>query len=454
MRRASLLLALVVAGCGGGRPSARLDAEAQSYRAGEPGFAADAVATVRDGETGVDLALGVPPSSLVFQESGDSLVAVARWTVRVQAPGRPDRAASPVDTVSVRTNAQARDPRPVWRTVRVPVPPGVYGVAVTLEDRASERTARRELQVEVFAPSDRPDLSAIRLEAATGRGLGPVDAASVPAGLDSLRAVTQVAAAPDGAEVVLSVVRLRSDQEPAPPLVAATPARGSLLRRGVDATQIDTVGVVRQRVGPLDAARDVRAPLPALTPGVYTVRLDLVGPGGGALDTESRTVVVRRRDYPALTRLGDLAEPLVYLGGEREVEAIVQAEGAGQRAAFDRFWGERLDDRRLAAATVRAYYDRVEEANRQFSAYKEGWKTDPGMVLILFGPPRYIEATPEGERWVYAQGGAAPPFFAFEQTAGRPGGSGLFSVLTLVRDRAYAEAWERARVQWRSGIVP
>ncbi len=454
MRRASLLLALVLAGCGGSGTSARLDAGAQSYRADEPGFAADAVATVRDGETGIDLALGVPPSSLVFLGSADSLVAIARWTVSVQAPGRPARTVSPVDTVSARTNAQTRDARLVWRTVRVPVPPNFYSVAVTLEDRASERTGRRELQVEVFAPADRPDLSAIRLEGTTGRGTGPVDATSVPAGLDSLRAVTQATAAPDGAEIVLSVVRLRADQEPAPPLVAATPARGSLARRGVDATRPDTVQVVRQRVGEADAALDVRVPLPGLDPGVYTVRLDLVGPDGVALDTESRTAVVRRRDFPALTRLGDLAEPLVYLGTEREVQAIVQAEGAGKQAAFDRFWGERLDDRRLAAATVRAYYDRVEEANRQFSAYKEGWKTDPGMVLILFGPPRYIEATPDGERWVYAQGGAAPPFFDFEQTAGRPGGSGLFSVLTLVRDRAYAEAWQRARVQWRSGIVP
>ena len=454
MRRASLLLALVVAACGGSRPPARVDATAQSYRAGEPGFAADAVATVRDGETGIDIALGVPPSSLDFRATGDSLAAIARWTVTVEAPGQPARTLSPVDTLGATATRQTLSPQPVWRTVRVPAPPGFYRVGVTLEDRASERTAQRELRVEVLSPTERAGLGAIRLRRRTDRGPEPVDAVSVPAGLDSLRAVVQATAVPAGAETALSVVRLRSDQAPAPPPTSFTPVPGTLPRRGVDPSQTDTVQAVRQPVERPAAVLDVEARLSPLAPGVYAVRLDLLGPDGVPLDTEDRVIVVRRRDYPALTRLGDLVEPLAYLGSEREVRAIAEAEGAAQRAAFDRFWGERLDDRRLAAATVRAYYDRVEEANRQFATYKEGWKTDPGLVFILFGPPRYIEATPDGERWVYGQGGAAPPYFSFERTAGRAGESGLFSVLTLVRDRAYNDAWQRARSQWRSGVVP
>ena len=452
MRLASLAV-LVLAGCGGSRPAAPLDATAQSYRAGEPRFAVEAAGTLRGGETGIDLALGVAPISLVFRPGADSLVAVGRWTVTVESPGQPARTLGPVDTLRAASPAQARRFAPVWRSLRVPVPPGRYRVSVTLEDRASEQTGEQETLVEVFGPSPRAGLGTVWLEGRQNQDTVPIDPASVPAGADSLRALVQATAVPDQAALRLSVVRLRSDAGAASPPTAFTPAPGTLARRGVDPAQADTVATRRLAVPP-GVEHDARMPLPSLAPGVYAIRLDLEDADGAVLDTADRVIVVRRRDYPALTRLGDLVEPLAYLGDAREVATIAQATGAAQQAAFDRFWGERMDDRRLASATVRAFYDRVEEANQQFATYKAGWKTDPGLVFILFGPPRYIEATRDGERWVYGQGGSAPSFFAFERTAGRAGETGLFPVLTLVRDRAYADAWQRARTQWRSGIVP
>ena len=468
MRRASLgapaltacALAVVAAtaasGCLARAPrGAPLDAAAQSYRAGEPAFVLEAVGTVRAGETGVDVYLGVPRASLVFRQSGDSLEAVARWTVTLEPSAGPAlrQTRSPIDTVREASAGAVRQPGPVWRRLRLAAPPGRYRVVATLEDRTSEQTAERAATVEVFAPDARPALGTLRLEAADGAT--PVDAAAVPAGADSLRAVVQATAVPDGAATVLTVVRLRSDREPAPPPTDFTPAPGTLARRGVDPGQADTVQAVRQTVLAPDEALDVQAPLPPLAPGVYAVRLDLEAPDGTPLDTADRVVVVRRRDYPALTRLGDLVEPLVYLGRRQELARIAEAGSpSARRRAFDRFWGERMDDRRLAAATVRAFYERVEEANRLFATYKDGWKTDPGMIYVLFGPPRYVEATPDGERWSYGGGGAAPPVVEFERTAGRAGETGLFRVLTLVRDRGYSEAWERARRQWRSGVVP
>lgn len=40
------------------------------------------------------------------------------------------------------------------------------------------------------------------------------------------------------------------------------------------------------------------------------------------------------------------------------------------------------------------YYSRVAYANRQFSHYTDGWKTDMGMVHIIFGAPSNIERHP------------------------------------------------------------
>jgi hypothetical protein len=40
------------------------------------------------------------------------------------------------------------------------------------------------------------------------------------------------------------------------------------------------------------------------------------------------------------------------------------------------------------------YYARVEYANKHFSHFMEGWRTDMGMVYIMFGPPSNVERHP------------------------------------------------------------
>jgi len=447
----------VLGGCAGSGPATpRLDAGAAAYRAGEPVFVLDAVASVRDDVPGLDVYLGVPPASLVFRQTADSLTAIASWTVTVEQEGGAPRSVSPRDTVRVGEAEAARSAAPVWRVERFDVPPGEYVVRAVLEDLTSDRTAERRLVLRVPMPSGAPALGGLRLEAERGEGaVDPVDASSVPAGLDSLRAVVQATGVPDGATTELSVVRVAADDEPARRIDGFTPSPGSLPARGVDLSDVDTVQVVRQTILNPSEALDVEAPLPVLGPGVYRARVRLVSPGGRALDEAERLFVVRRRDYPLVTRLGDLVGPLVYVATPGELDPLVEAEDPeALRRAFDRFWGEEMDDRRLASATVRAFYERVEEANRLFATYKDGWKTDPGMLYVLLGAPRYVEATPNGERWSYAIGGGQPSVFVFERTAGRLYESAPFRVLTLERSRVYHDLLRRLQRQWRSGVVP
>lgn len=450
-------MALLIGGCGGAVPPvARIDANAAAYRAGEPVFVLDAVASVRDDAPGVDVRLGLPPSSLVFRPSGEGLLAVAEWVVTVEQEGGGPRALSSRDSVRVEAAEAARSVTPAWRAERFDVSPGRYVVRAVLEDLASGRTAERQVQVVVVAPSAAPALGGLRLEGeAPSGGIAPVDVSAVPARLDSLRVVAQATGLPDEAVTVLTVLRLTADDAPARRMDDFIPLEGSLAARGVDASRVDTVQAVRQVVlNPADAV-DVEAPVPPLDPGVYRAEIRLLDPDGETLDASERLFVVRRRDYPQVTRLGDLIGPLAYLARPGDLDAITEAETpAAQRRAFDRFWGERLDDRRLATATVRAYYERVEEANRLFATYKEGWKTDQGMLYVLLGPPGFVETTPTGERWSYALGGAGPSLFVFERTAGRPFENAPFSVLTFQRSRAYADLLRHVQRQWRSGVVP
>ena len=450
-------VALMGVGCSGSvPPEARIDANAAAYRAGEPVFVLDAVASVRDDVPGVDVRLGLPPSSLVFRPAEDGLVAAAEWVVTVEQEGGAPRTRSVRDSLRVGAGEAARSVTPAWRAERFDVPPGRYLVRAVLEDLGSGRTAERQLQVVVAVPSEAPALGGLRLEGEQPSGeVAPVDVSAVPARLDSLRAVAQATGLPDEAVTVLTVLRLTADDAPARPMDDFVPLEGSLAARGVDASRVDTVQTVRQTLlNPADAV-DVEAPVPPLDPGVYRAEIRVEAPGGERLDASERLFVVRRRDYPQVTRLGDLIGPLEYIARPGELDAITEADSpAAQRRAFDRFWGERLDDRRIAAAAVRAYYERVEEANRLFATYKEGWKTDQGMLYVLLGPPGFVEATPTGERWSYALGGAGPSLFVFERTAGRPFENASFSVLTFQRSRAYADLLRHVQRQWRSGVVP
>jgi GWxTD domain-containing protein len=40
------------------------------------------------------------------------------------------------------------------------------------------------------------------------------------------------------------------------------------------------------------------------------------------------------------------------------------------------------------------HYARVEFANKHFKHYLDGWRTDMGMVYIIFGPPNNVERHP------------------------------------------------------------
>src|SRR5205085_2026998 len=54
-----------------------------------------------------------------------------------------------------------------------------------------------------------------------------------------------------------------------------------------------------------------------------------------------------------------------------------------------------------ARELLKRYYGRVKEANRNFTSYCEGWKTDRGMIFIIFGPPVNVYHSRRDEVWVY-----------------------------------------------------
>ena len=69
--------------------------------------------------------------------------------------------------------------------------------------------------------------------------------------------------------------------------------------------------------------------------------------------------------------------------------------------AIDKYWLGKAASKERARSLIRTYYSRVELANKLFTCHLEGWKTDRGLISIIFGPPTYISNNRNSEVWSY-----------------------------------------------------
>lgn len=92
----------------------------------------------------------------------------------------------------------------------------------------------------------------------------------------------------------------------------------------------------------------------------------------------------------------DLAiEQVKYIASGKDIKKIKKASDEDKKEKFIKFW-KHLDPTPGTEENelMNEYYRRVRYANEHFSGFLEGWKTDMGMIFILFGPPDDIERYP------------------------------------------------------------
>lgn len=96
-----------------------------------------------------------------------------------------------------------------------------------------------------------------------------------------------------------------------------------------------------------------------------------------------------------IDNLDDAIEQLRYIADNREIREMSKANPKTKKNLFMKFWKKRdpspnTDTNEL----MNEYYKRIRYANEHFSGFLEGWKTDMGMIFVLFGPPNDIERHP------------------------------------------------------------
>ncbi len=126
--------------------------------------------------------------------------------------------------------------------------------------------------------------------------------------------------------------------------------------------------------------------------GMYFVRVDQDQESGLALFNFGGS-------FPEVKSPIELMEPLFYLATLAEYRDLRME--SNHKLGVDNFWLKIGNSVEKSRELIRIYYNRVVYSNLYFTSNKEGWKTDQGMIFILFGPPSRIQMTGNGERWYY-----------------------------------------------------
>jgi GWxTD domain-containing protein len=164
---------------------------------------------------------------------------------------------------------------------------------------------------------------------------------------------------------------------------------------------------------------------------------------------EGLTILNFGADYPRIKRPQEMIGPLAYLTSSVEYEEIKKS--TNQKLAIDNFWlGLTNKNMDRARELIRVYYNRVYFANYYFTTFKPGWKTDRGMIYIIYGPPQAVTRAAGKEKWIYYTNNFANTLaFTFDYVPS-PYTTDNF---ILERSEGYDSYWRQAVDTWRKGAV-
>ncbi len=114
---------------------------------------------------------------------------------------------------------------------------------------------------------------------------------------------------------------------------------------------------------------------------------------------EGYTIMNFGLSFPAMTTPDQMIEPLAYLASEDEMAAL--RSSIKPKVALDDFWISCGGNVEKARELIRIFYTRILYADYYFTSYREGWRTDRGMIYILYGPPDKVYKSSVEESWGY-----------------------------------------------------
>ncbi|MFC2116088.1 GWxTD domain-containing protein [Bacteroidota bacterium] len=174
--------------------------------------------------------------------------------------------------------------------------------------------------------------------------------------------------------------------------------------------------------------------------GMYHIQVDPEKPGG-------LTLFNFGGNFPRVANTADMIGPLAYLVSSTEFNEL--SNQTNKKLALDNFWLKAAGNVQSARELIRVYYNRVFFANYFFTSYKEGWKTDRGMMFIVYGPPNLLTKRGNTENWVYYRKKSREPLqFVFSRH------DNPYTQNDFLLERNFVNSmWVQAVRDWRSGKI-
>ena len=152
--------------------------------------------------------------------------------------------------------------------------------------------------------------------------------------------------------------------------------------------------------------------------------------------------------FPDVTTPGQLLQPLRMLTTQKEFNDMNIL--ANKKESADKFWLDAGGNINRARELIRVFYTRVMLANTYFSSYTDGWKTDRGLIYIIFGLPVTIYKAENVERWIYGTT-QSNKTLVFNFTRNENPFTNNDYILN--REEMYKISWTQAVDTWRNGRV-
>ncbi len=339
---------------------------------------------------------------------------------------------------------------------------GAYDVVVIVKDRISDKEKRSEDRVIIpDISSSEFGLSSVRFTAFDSSradlGYVAVTTYDVTKDFEEILFESQITSDLSGDSLLVeaSVIKFRSDNSPAEKMSAPVFANSTLQRNGIDYSDSEIVYSQTRNIRPGDKVFTYKVGLATPDIGNYRYEVKVINTESGETLTRAFDFGVKRKGFPFVETARDLAEPLYYLMDKKDYNRLIAiSDEDSLKKAVDDFWLENIQDVNEARFAIDLYYSRVEEANKYYSSYKEGWKTDLGMIHILFGPPRYSYSTIDYIHWSYSVDRYAPRYNYYFMKERRR--SNVFPFVLYLLDRSKSQLKENEYIvldKWLSGNI-
>ncbi len=335
--------------------------------------------------------------------------------------------------------------------------PGAYDISVIVKDNNSGKSSTENTKLRIPPTNKKLQFTNILLKGEEN-SWSPITTYNISQSFQALSFESQLVGktASDSVTIRSRLIKFDSDLLPADKLSAPPFAIGSLQQQGIDYTDKKVVFNKQRTIQPTKTPFKYKVESGPLKIGNYRCIFEVTSKSNKLIHSQAIDFGVRRAGFPYVTKPIHMAKSMYYLMDKDSYNSLLENnDPKSLKQAIDDFWLTHINDSKQATQTIKSYFSRVEEANKYFTNYKAGWKTDRGMIYILFGPPIFTATFGRKVRWAYSSDQYDPSTtYWFKETRQE---SRIFPFSLYILDRSNDLLRENEYLiikKWLNGNIP